>query len=104
MSFLSISISGNSGNIDDGGPDGAMASAGQILVEARGGAITPIGSPGAPGGGKTFVVTAEITAEAAAAAARSSPEDNEDDGVDTDDDAAAAKAAEAEAQADPGEA
>ena len=67
MSSLSLSISGDSGNIDviggtmvpDGGPDGAMAPAGQSLVEARGGAIMAIGSPGAPGGGNTFVITAE---------------------------------------------
>ena len=96
----SLSISGDSGNIDDGGPDGAMASAGQVLEEARGGAITPIGSPGSPGGGKTIVITAEVTAEAEAAAARSPLEDDEDGGVDTDDDDA--KTAEAEAHADPG--
>ena len=62
--------------------------------------ITPIGSPGAPGGGKTIVITAEVTAEAEAAAARSPLEDDEDGGVDTDDDDA--KTAEAEAHADPG--
>lgn len=108
MSSLSLSISGDSGNIDviggtmvpDGGPDGAMAPAGQALVEARGGAIMAIGSPGAPGGGKTIVITAEVTAEAEAAAARSPLEDDEDGGVDTDDDDA--KTAEAEAHADPG--
>ena len=60
----------------------------------------PIGSPGAPGGGKTIVITAEVTAEAEAAAARSPLEDDEDGGVDTDDDDA--KTAEAEAHADPG--
>ena len=62
--------------------------------------LTPIGSPGAPGGGKTIVITAEVTAEAEAAAARSPLEDDEDGGVDTDDDDA--KTAEAEAHADPG--